>query len=228
MSQFSVIFNPATDNQEEVIKSVRSLFAIYSALGLRPAATVNVDADETGDTPTTATHDSTGLPHDARIHSTPAALTSKGVWRAKRGVDKQLVATVEAELRGAPAATEQPPAVAAPAVAAPAVAAPAVAAPAVGVNEARTATTPGLPTMPALAMPTPPAQNVAYAELCKVLSENQCTPANPQGRLTDEWIKAALTAYLVPGGILQNAAAMDEVAVAQMVTGIKTALGMAV
>ena len=212
MSQFSVIFNPATDNQEEVIKSVQSLFAIYSALGLPPAA----EADETGDTPTTATHDSTGLPHDARIHSTPAALTSKGVWRAKRGVDKQLVATVEAELRGAPAATEQPPAVAAPAVAAPAV----------GVNEARTATTPGLPTMPALAMPTPPAQNVAYAELCKVLSENQCTPANPQGRLTDEWIKAALTAYLVPGGVLQNAAAMDDGAVAQMVTGIKTALGI--
>ena len=214
MSQFSVIFNPATDNQEEVIKSVRSLFAIYSALGLRPAATVNVDADETGDTPTTATHDSTGLPHDARIHSTPAVITAKGVWRAKRGVDKQLVATVEAELRGAPAAVAAPavaaPAVAAPAVAAPAVAAPAVAAPAVGVNEARTA------------------QNVAYAELCKVLSENQCTPANPQGRLTDEWIKAALTAYLVPGGILQNAAAMDEIAVAQMVTGIKTALGMAV
>mgnify|MGYP003533198037 CR=1 FL=1 len=41
MSQFSVIFNPATDNQEEVIKSVQSLFAIYSALGLQPAATVN-------------------------------------------------------------------------------------------------------------------------------------------------------------------------------------------
>ena len=80
--------------------------------------------------------------------------------------------------------------------------------------------------MPAPAMPAPVA--TAYTELCKVLSENQCTPANPQGRLTDEWIKAALTAYLVPGGILQNAAAMDEIAVAQMVTGIKTALGMAV
>ena len=207
MSQFSVIFNPATDNQEEVIKSVQSLFAIYSALGLQPA-TVNVDADETGDTPTTATHDSTGLPHDARIHSTPAALTSKGVWRAKRSVDKQLVATVESELRGAPAATEQPPAV--------------------GVIEARTATTPGLPAMPAMPAPVAPIAPVAtaYAELCKVLSENQCTPANPQGRLTDEWIKAALTAYLVPGGVLQNAAAMDDGAVAQMVTGIKTALGI--
>ena len=113
MSQFSVIFNPATDNQEEVIKSVQSLFAIYSALGLPPAA--NADADETGDTPTTATHDNTGLPHDARIHSTPAVITTKGVWRAKRGVDKQLVAQVEAELRGAASV--------------------------VGINEARTAST---------------------------------------------------------------------------------------
>ena len=202
MSQFSVIFNPATDNQDEVIKSVQSLFAIYSALGLPPAA--NADADETGDTPTTATHDNTGLPHDARIHSTPAALTSKGVWRAKRSVDKQLVATVEAELRGAGATTEQP---TTPTAAAPAPVAP------------------GLPAMPAPVAPIAPVAT-AYTELCKVLSENQCTAANPQGRLTDEWIKAALTAYLVPGGVLQNAAAMDETAVAQMVTGIKTALGI--
>ena len=201
MSQFSVIFNPATDNQEEVIKSVQSLFAIYSALGLPPAA--NADADETGDTPTTATHDNTGLPHDARIHSTPAVITTKGVWRAKRGVDKQLVATVESELRAA--ATEQP---TTPPAAAPAPVAP------------------GLPAMPAPVAPIAPVQHAAYTELCKVLSENQCTPANPQGRLTDEWIKAALTAYLVPGGVLQNAAAMEEAAVAQMVTGIKTALGI--
>ena len=210
MSQFSVIFNPATDNQEEVIKSVRSLFAIYSALGLRPAATVNVDADETGDTPTTATHDSTGLPHDARIHSTPAVITTKGVWRAKRGVDKQLVVSVESELRGADTTAEQPPAEqpATPPAAAPAPVAP------------------GLPAMPAPIAPVAPVQTAAYTELCKVLSENQCTPANPQGRLTDEWIKAALTAYLVPGGVLQNAAAMDDGAVAQMVTGIKAALGI--
>ena len=214
MSQFSVIFNPATDNQEEVIKSVQSLFAIYSALGLSPAA-ANADADETGDTPTTATHDSTGLPHNARIHSTPAVLTTKGVWRAKRGADKQLVAEVEAELRGAASV--------------------------VGINEARTATTeqpatppdaapapvaPGLPAMPAPIAPVDPVQHAAYTELCKVLSENQCTPANPQGRLTDTWIKDALTAYLVPGGILQNAAAMEESAVAQIVTGIKAALGI--
>ena len=198
MSQFSVIFNPATDNQEEVIKSVQSLFAIYSALGLQPAATVNVDADETGDTPTTATHDNTGLPHDARIHSTPAVITTKGVWRAKRGVEKQLVAQVEAELRGASATT--PPAT------------------------VPTPVAPSLPTMPAPIAPIA----TAYTELCKVLSENQCTPANPQGRLTDDWIKAALAAYLVPGGVLQNAAAMDETAVSQMVTGIKTALGVAV
>ena len=209
MSQFSVIFNPATDNQDEVIKSVQSLFAIYSALGLQPAATANADAGETGDTPTTATHDNTGLPHDARIHSTPAALTSKGVWRAKRSVDKQLVAQVEAELRGADTTAEQP---ATPPAAPTAPTAPAPVAP-------------GLPAMPAPVAPIAPVA-AAYTELCKVLSENQCTPANPQGRLTDTWIKDALTAYLVPGGILQNAAAMEESAVAQIVTGIKAALGI--
>ena len=68
------------------------------------AAVVNVaasnDDDETGDTPVAAgSVDSTGLPWDDRIHSTPAKLTSKGVWRAKRGVVDTLVTQVEAELR---------------------------------------------------------------------------------------------------------------------------------
>lgn len=43
--------------------------------------------------------DKNGLPWDARIHSNPATLTSKGVWRAKRGADDATVAKVEAELR---------------------------------------------------------------------------------------------------------------------------------
>ena len=76
------------------------------------AAVVNVaasnDDDETGDTPVAAgSVDSTGLPWDDRIHSTPAKLTSKGVWRAKRGVADTLVTQVEAELR-ARASQSQP------------------------------------------------------------------------------------------------------------------------
>lgn len=70
---------------------------------------------------TTGPTDSRGFPWDDRIHSTVAggggAQTEKGVWRAKRGVSKDLVAKVEAEYRSrqggaspAPSAAPPPPA----------------------------------------------------------------------------------------------------------------------
>jgi hypothetical protein len=78
------------------------------------AHTQTDDDDTTGDTPAAAgTVDKNGLPWDDRIHSTPATITTKGVWRAKRGVTPALVAQVEAELRargGAPAPQQQQPA----------------------------------------------------------------------------------------------------------------------
>lgn len=43
--------------------------------------------------------DKNGLPWDSRIHSSNKALTEKGVWRARRGVDTALVSQVEIELR---------------------------------------------------------------------------------------------------------------------------------
>jgi len=43
--------------------------------------------------------DKDGLPHDPRIHSTPATLTDKGVWRKKRGVTADQVASVTSELK---------------------------------------------------------------------------------------------------------------------------------
>lgn len=56
--------------------------------------------------------DKAGLPWDARIHSAGAEekrIKADGNWRLKRNVDPALVATVEAELRGAaPATTEVP------------------------------------------------------------------------------------------------------------------------
>lgn len=87
------------------------------------AVAANADEDETGDTVAVAgSLDKDGLPWDERIHSTPAKLTNKGVWRARRGVDAGLVAAVSAELRnrltvtgtitapGAPAVTAVQPA----------------------------------------------------------------------------------------------------------------------
>lgn len=84
--------------------------------GSIPLAANGGDDDETGDTPAVVGQlDANGLPHDNRIHSEPAKLTTKGVWRARRGVATQLVAQVEAELRArmqsAPAATPPMPTV---------------------------------------------------------------------------------------------------------------------
>lgn len=45
--------------------------------------------------------DSRGLPWHADIHASSKALNADGTWRTKRGVDKALVASVEAELRTA-------------------------------------------------------------------------------------------------------------------------------
>jgi len=63
-------------------------------------ATAGDDGDESSDTPAVVgALDGDGLPHDNRIHSEPAKITTKGVWRKKRGVTDQLVSQVEAELR---------------------------------------------------------------------------------------------------------------------------------
>lgn len=43
--------------------------------------------------------DAEGLPWDARIHSSSKAKTAKGVWKARKNVDKDVKTSVEAELR---------------------------------------------------------------------------------------------------------------------------------
>lgn len=64
--------------------------------------------------------DSDGLPHDSRIHSrNKTKLAKTQQWKKARGVDPQLVLTVEAELRqamAAPAATSETETPAAPAI----------------------------------------------------------------------------------------------------------------
>lgn len=55
--------------------------------------------EESPQSPVPPTTDSTGLPWDERIHASSKALNADGTWRTKRGVDKALVAEVEAELR---------------------------------------------------------------------------------------------------------------------------------
>jgi len=50
--------------------------------------------------------DSKGLPWDERIHASTKTKIASGEWKAKRGVDDALVATVEAELRAMSAPVE--------------------------------------------------------------------------------------------------------------------------
>lgn len=51
--------------------------------------------------------DSTGLPWDERIHSATKSTVANGQWRRKKGVPDELVAQVEAQLRGAVAQPAQ-------------------------------------------------------------------------------------------------------------------------
>jgi hypothetical protein len=109
------------------------------------------DDDETGDNEAApGTLDKDGLPHDTRIHSDPAKLTTKGVWRKRRGVTDAEVTKVEAELRSRSAGVPgSPPVVGTPAPNEPVGNAPAPQPPA--------APGPGLPPPAPQPMPQPPA-----------------------------------------------------------------------
>lgn len=92
------------DNTDAIITATAPAAPIATAIPAMPTP-AGSDDDETGDADAApGSLDKNGLPWDERIHSTPAKLTTKGVWRAKRNVDAGLVAQVEAELRARAAA----------------------------------------------------------------------------------------------------------------------------
>jgi hypothetical protein len=99
-----------------------------------PVAPVAPDvAVDVPDTPVAPDVDARGMTYDTRIHSASKNLNKDGTWRYKRGVDKALIESVEAELNApvaAPAAPAAPVAAPAAPVAAPAAPAAPVAAPA--------------------------------------------------------------------------------------------------
>lgn len=90
-----------------------------AASGATPPATPTGAAAAAGGTPspssvpagTTAAPpllDSKGMPHDARIHSVPAKVKKDGSWQWRKGVQDQVIAQVEAELRARMAAGGTP------------------------------------------------------------------------------------------------------------------------
>ncbi len=73
-----------------------------------PSAAPVVPAVSPAPTIAPASHDSAGLPWDARIHASSRTTVANGTWRKKKNVPDETVAAVEAELRqamAAPAAT---------------------------------------------------------------------------------------------------------------------------
>lgn len=86
-----------TDNAADIAAVIAALNSSTAPVATFPPLTVNSsniatgteEDDENNDTQADATGvDKNGLPWDDRIHSTPAKMTKKGEWRAKRNVDE--------------------------------------------------------------------------------------------------------------------------------------------
>lgn len=202
MLQVSISFDPHTDDADTVTEAVQRIFdavAEDDAEGKTfRAGEQAAHAAATGNLSVTDT-DSEGFAWDARIHSTPAKKTDKGVWRAKRGADPQLVAQVKAAQIAArtTAAPAEPAAPAAPVI-------------------------PAAPVAPVM----PPATPTPYAELIGVIGRHTYDAAtNPTGRINADWVTQYLTNWGVPGGMVENVATMDVVVQSQIVSAFKQALG---
>lgn len=172
-------------NPQAIVSNNPNPGPVVSAAGVQMSATNNMGGAVVANAVATGVElDVDGLPWDERIHSSNHKKDSKGGWWAKRGVDAATRTKVTAELRAA--------------VSAPAVATNAAAAPVVSAN------LPSIPGTPAL--PVVNAVDPAYAALVQLIASNTNSPANPTGRLTDDWVKQLLTAFKVPDGSLQNLA----------------------
>jgi len=132
--------------------------------------------------------DSEGTPYSKDIHSDPAQVTTKGVWRAKRGVDKTLAAKRASELRALVNSGAQPPA--SVAVNNPATLPPAASAPAPTLAPMLP---PPLPTLAAAPAPAPQPPLPAYVQLMENLGAYMKSPANPAGIMEDADVSGVLT-----------------------------------
>ncbi len=102
----------ATPSMAGFEAELREASEVFAAPAPTPeAASTPAPLPETG----TAELDKNGLQWDARIHATTKTKLVTGEWKNKRGVDKELLASVEAELKGVMAIPTPEPVPAAPA-----------------------------------------------------------------------------------------------------------------
>jgi hypothetical protein len=159
--------------------------------------------EEPGVAANPSTIDATGIPYDARIHSDPPQMTTKNIWRKKRGVADTLVASVTAELKAKVGSVAQPPAPAAP---------PALA-----------------PVMPPASAPLapPPLAQDDYTKFVTFLSSHMA----PTGRLTPEYVNNYLAQCgykdAQGNGSLQVAQTAPPEHIKQLATAFAQALGVA-
>lgn len=203
MPKISITFDPATDSAATVAELVSRIY------GNRADTIAPEDRPDVGETQTAPTDasgaivlDKNGLPWDKRIHSDPASMTDKGVWRKKRGVDEVAFNAVAAELRAAqPAQPPLPPAAAA------------------GVTPPPTLGLPAL-TPPAPKGPTP------YETFVNFLAEHMHGPANPTGRLTEDYVKTGLVGMGVASGEVPELQTATPDQIGAISNAFRTALGL--
>lgn len=194
----------------QIVSAIVGLFGASAGnvVTAGPATLGQDDNDDAGGTAAPAgTLDSTGIPHDARIHSEPGVITTKGVWRKKRGVADTLVASVTAELKARAGSVAQPPVATTP---------PPLSAP-------------GTLTPPPAAAPLapPPLVEDNYTKFVKFLSAHMA----PAGRLTSDYVNNYLAQIgykdAQGNGSIQVVQTATPEAVAQLAATFAQALGVA-
>jgi len=195
-----------TINTSEPADIARILAALGGSTTMTPPpviVTIPGDDDEDDAAPVAAVVpgevDSAGMPWDARIHSGKKSKIADGTWRKGKGVDAATIASVEAQLRAAGAASipaqAAPTAPVAPAAAPVAPTAPAAppAAPVVPAAPPAAPVVPAAPpAAPAAPAPAPAAATLDFAGLMQVVSNGMtATPV-----LIDEAFIAWLNAQL--------------------------------
>jgi hypothetical protein len=151
--------------------------------------------------------DADQVPWDERIHASTRNKNADGRWKRKRNVDDATYNSIAASLKSTAAA---------PAAVAPSLPSVAAAAPSL----------PPPPVAAAPSLPPAPAQAPEYTDLVALLVSNTNGPDNPTGRLTAEWIEAALKGYGVVSGKLPDAA-VNPALCATIAAGVRQALGIA-
>lgn len=158
------------ETPQQIVAAITGFFGVVNQgshvapTGVAGSTPQDSDEDTGGTAALPGTLDSTGIPHDARIHSEPGVITTKGVWRKKRGVADTLVASVTAELKARAGSVAQPPAASTP----------------------PPLTAPGALTPPPAAAPLapPPLVEDNYTKFVKFLSAHMA----PAGRLTSDYV----------------------------------------